>query len=100
MNGIFLYTWRIFGLHGKNIPQRLCVVHKSSTHHSCPHIHMVVTLFHQHVKQVLCFVHLVMCSAFVGGTIAGVSKIDRLKALVVPFFPHVLLVYDEEVNMS
>jgi hypothetical protein len=28
-----------------------------------------------------------------------VSKINRLKALVVPFFPLALLVFDEEVNM-
>ncbi len=37
MDGIFLSMWRIFGLCGKNILQRLCVVHKNSTHHSQAH---------------------------------------------------------------
>jgi hypothetical protein len=32
--------------------------------------------------------------------IAKVLKIDRLKVFMVPFFPHVLLVCNEEVNMS
>jgi hypothetical protein len=31
--------------------------------------------------------------------IFGVSKINELKVLVIPFFPHALLVFDEEVNM-
>jgi hypothetical protein len=37
--------------------------------------------------------------AFVAGTTIGVSKIDRMKVLVIPFFPFALLVFDEEVNM-
>jgi hypothetical protein len=38
--------------------------------------------------------------AFVVGTIIGVSKIDELKLIVVPFFPPILLVSNEKVNMS
>lgn len=42
-------TWKIFGLHGKNILKRLCDVHKSSAHvftvhHSCLCAHTVVVL--------------------------------------------------------
>ncbi len=44
MDGIFLSTWRIFGLHGKNIFQRFYVVNKYSIHHSRSCVHMVVAL--------------------------------------------------------
>jgi hypothetical protein len=37
--------------------------------------------------------------AFIDVTIVWVSKIDQLKALVIPFFPPTLLVFDKEVNM-
>jgi hypothetical protein len=51
MDGIFLYTWRIFGLHDKTILQRFCATHKSSAHHSQAHhshldVHMIVALTH------------------------------------------------------
>ncbi len=40
MDAIFLFTWKIFGLCGKNIFQKLCVVHNSlftftRSHDSC-----------------------------------------------------------------
>jgi hypothetical protein len=39
------------------------------------HAHIVATLFHPNVEQVLCFVHFVMHLASIGGMIAGVSKL-------------------------
>ncbi len=40
-----------------------------------------------------------MGSVFVVGMIVRVSKIDRLKVLVVLFFPLNLSVFDEELNL-
>jgi len=51
------------------------------------------------VEQVQCFVHLVVRLASVVGTTIGVSKINYLKVLVVPFFLLTLLVSNEEVNL-
>ncbi len=56
---------------------------------------MLQRLFHQHVEQVWCFVHLIVHSTFVVGMIVGV-----LKVFVVPFFPLVLLVSNKKVIMS
>jgi hypothetical protein len=49
VDGICLSMWKIFGLCGKNIIQRLCVTHKKLTHHSQVHrlhscAHMVALL--------------------------------------------------------
>jgi len=51
MDGIFLYTWRIFGLRDKTILQKICATHKSLAHHSQVHhsrsdVHMIVALAH------------------------------------------------------
>ncbi len=46
-----------------------------------------------------CDVHLVVRLASVVGMNAGVSKNNGSKVLVVPFIPHVLLVFDEEASM-
>jgi hypothetical protein len=40
-----------------------------------------------------------MCLTFIIRTTIGVSKIDWLKVFVVPFFPLVLLIFDEKVNL-
>jgi hypothetical protein len=47
---------------------------------------------------VSCFVHPIVHSAFVVGTIVRVSKIDRLKVLVVPLFLPTLVIIDEKVH--
>jgi hypothetical protein len=44
VDGIFLFMWKIFGLHGKNKLKKLCATHKSSTHCSRAHVHMIVVL--------------------------------------------------------
>ncbi len=56
----------------------------------------VQKLLHQHVKQVPCFVHLIV--HFVRMT-TRVSKNNRLKVLVVMFFPLALLVSNEKVSL-
>ncbi len=61
---------------------------------------MLQRSFHQHVKHVQCFVHPVVHLTSIVGMTSGMSKIDQLGVLVVPFFPHVLLVCDEHVNLS
>jgi hypothetical protein len=48
VDGIFLFTWKIFGLHGKNNFQRFHVheslVHHSQVHYSNSCVHMVAVL--------------------------------------------------------
>jgi hypothetical protein len=49
VDGIFLSTWRIFNLHGKNIFKRFYDVHKilahrSQAHRSCSCAHTIATL--------------------------------------------------------
>jgi hypothetical protein len=61
VDGIFFFTWKIFGLHGKNILKRLCVVHKSSihvlvihhsqAHHSCSHSHTIIALILKYINH-------------------------------------------------
>jgi hypothetical protein len=60
-------------------------------------IFILQRLFHQHFKQVWCFVHLVVHLTFVIGMIVKVSKIDQLKVLVVSFFPPTLWVSNGKV---
>ncbi len=62
-------------------------------------IYVMQRLPHQHVEQVRYFVHPIVHLTCIVGTITGVSKIDKLKVLVVPFFPPVLQVFDEKVLM-
>ncbi len=44
MDGIFLFTWKIFGIRGKNIFQKIYVAHKNSAHYSCSCTHTIVAL--------------------------------------------------------
>jgi hypothetical protein len=62
-------------------------------------IYVLQRLLHQHVEQVWYFVHPVVHLTSIVGTTTEVSKIDKLKVLVVSFFPPALQVFDEKVLM-